>query len=149
MSSLFDYSCTWNQLLSLNITRTQISHAELHRKVESGCLSSLQELQIFQYPLQLFHIKWPNLRILRIERPTDLVLSNLADSVEQDSFPELRSVCLKFIIPDLAPDLHSFSAFQRLTGAKIFCHKFTGNKGKPTLLESKKCACQLLYHQVD
>ena len=59
--SLFDFSCKWNQLLSLNIMYTNVSVDDLHRRVQSGCLSSLQELRISDYPHQPVDIVWPHL----------------------------------------------------------------------------------------
>ena len=121
-NSLFAFSCKWNKLISLNIIYTYFSEAELHSRVQSGCLSSLQELRISSYPHQPVDIIWPHLQILGTINPSEVTLCNIADKVEAGRFPSLRSVCLEYLVPKVAPSVHKFSAFQRFTEAKILCH---------------------------
>ena len=58
VNSLFAFSCKWNQLLSLNIMNTKFSSDELHKRIQSGCLSSLQELRLSGYPNQTVDVIW-------------------------------------------------------------------------------------------
>ena len=81
LNSLFDYSCKWNKLLTLNIVHTMCSHDELHRRAQSGCLSSLQELRVSEYPQQEINIVWPYLQIPGVDYPNDEVLWNIANAV--------------------------------------------------------------------
>ena len=123
MTALFGFSCTWNQLISLNIMNTGFSHNELHKKVESGCLSSLQELRISEYPLQPVEVNWPHLQTLGIKNPNDSMLSNIADAKEKENFPSLNSVCLEFSWYEAGPYLHTYKAFCRLTETNVSCHR--------------------------
>ena len=97
VNSLFAFSCKWNQLLSLNIMNTTFSEDELHRRVQSGCVSSLQELRISDYPLQSVDTVWPHLQVLGIYNPSEVMLSNIAHSMKEGKFPALRSVCLELL----------------------------------------------------
>ena len=137
--SLFAFSCKWNQLLSLNIMDTKFSADELHSRVQSGCLSSLQELRMTDYPNQKINIMWPYLQILGTHKYSYATLSNIEHSVEEGKFPALRSVCLVNSVPE-APPLHRLGSFQRLTGANILCHKRV--YGTDNLVHSK-CPCQI------
>ena len=129
--STFHHSCEWNQLMSLNIMNTGISPEELNRKVQSGCLSSLQELRISDYPRQAVTVIYPHLQILGVNKPDETVLSNIADAVEEGKVPSLHSVCIN----QVEQPLHTVSVFHRLTARNISCHKYTN------LVESK-CVCQ-------
>ena len=122
-NSLFAFSCKWNQLLSLNIMNTRFSPDELHRRVRSGCLSSLQELRISYYPHQPVDIVWPHLQILGTRQPSKQLLARIEDAVRQDKFPTLQSICFDHDTSDRGFSLHMFGAFHRLIEAKILCHR--------------------------
>ena len=122
-NSLFAFSCKWNQLLSLNIMNTRFSPDELHRRVQSGCLSSLQELRISYYPHQPVDIVWPHLQILGTRQPSKQLLARIEDAVRQDKFPTLHSICFDHDTSDRGFSLHMFGAFHRLIEAKILCHR--------------------------
>ena len=139
VNSLFDYSSTWNKLISLNILRTEFSQGELDKRVKSGCLSSLQELRISDYPYDVVNITWPAIQILGVDEPSEMLLANVADSVEQNRFPRLRYLCSE---PQPEDKMYSFKAFHRLTEANISCHLFTGNNNFDV---NSKCACQQHY----
>ena len=134
----FSHRSRWDQLLSLNIMKTRFSQDGLHKRVASGCLSSLQELRISEYPHQPISISWPCLRILGIDPPSKMMLSNIADAIEEGRFPGLHSVCIESQHLK-EPELHAFSAFYRLTVAQISCHKCTV---APDIFPKVKCACQ-------
>ena len=137
--SLFASSCKWKQLLSLNITNTGFSHDELHEKVQSDCLTSLQELRVEGYPRHRVDVTWPHLKILGITCPNGMILSNCADAVNEGKFPVLSSVCLDTDSCDIKGDLHRFSAFYRLTEANILCHEHVVDGFG---LMDSKCPCQ-------
>ena len=135
VKSLFAYSCKWNQLLSLNVINTEFREDELHRRVRSGCLSSLQELRISGYPNQTVDVIWPHLQILGTDRLHEMTLCTIADSAEEGKFPTLRNFCLEYLVT--AP-LHRFKAFERLAEAKIHCHKRIKVRG----FVETRCPCQ-------
>ena len=139
VSSLFDHYCTWDKLISLNIMDTGFSQSELHKRVESGCLSSLKELRITDYPYEVVDITWPVLRILGTNNPSQILLANVADAVEDCKFPTLQYVCLEFFSIRSEANHYSFFEFHRLSKANISCHVFTG---KDDFCEKSKCACQ-------
>ena len=139
VNSLFDHSCTWNELIGLNIMDTEFSQSKLHKRVESGFLSSLQELRISNYPYEAVNITWPTLQILGTKNPSKMMLDNVADAVVEYRLPALRKVCLEFESYPPETDLHTFESFHRLSEAKISCHVFTC---RDEFFVKSKCICQ-------
>ena len=120
---------------------TSLSPDELHSRVRSGCLSSLKELRMSNYPYQNVDIVWPHLQILGTYRLSEVMLSQIADTVDEGKFPALCSVCVENFMPEAAP-LHKFSAFKRLTKAKILCHE---RVVKDHNFSELRCPCQSTF----
>ena len=111
-------SCSWDDLLTLNITGIDIV----------GNVSVLdnfrfvQELCVFDYPLEKVKTKWPHLRIicLYISDRTLLeqALQNIWYAVQEGFFPVLSRICFDFFIEET----WDTPIVRRLSELNISCH---------------------------
>ena len=103
---LFDDSCTWNQLLSLNIINAFHTYVvtydgdsdklldHLDTVVRLGGFSCLQRLGINYYKYQNTNTIWPKLEKLHLLFCDEDSLRNIASSVRSGLLPELHTVCI-------------------------------------------------------
>ena len=97
LMSLFDTSCHWDQLLSLDIGNNLLGRSDitcaLMKKVETnGLLGSLQELGIDKYPVR--GTIWPDLKVLYLPHCSVNSFRNISEAVNRGCFPALRTICV-------------------------------------------------------
>ena len=95
--SLFRKMLSWQGLLSLNLVETLDRSEQLDSFV--NCIPSLQELVVSGYPQKEISVTWYRLQKLCISEFNEQLLTNIANAVENDMFPNLESVCVKRIVP--------------------------------------------------
>ena len=130
---LFDNSCTWNQLLSLDIRGTLLSShcvAEFWTKVKiDDLLTSLQEFMLDSYPdVKTYRT---NLKTLGLSQCTSESLQNVIDNIDQGNLPVLRTICFQEFEPYDATVVNSLSE------RNIDCHKIFAS------FATTKCYCQM------
>ena len=119
--NLFGYSCTWNQLLSLNIEASfglgvvdnVVDH--LNVIVRQGGLSSLQCLCIDYY--KNTDTIWPKLEKIHIAHCDETVMSNIINT-RSDFLPELHTLCMEKRLTNDA------SLIRKLSEIGVLCHQF-------------------------
>ena len=145
LDSLFDYSCTWNDLHTLHLDQTTFNFSEnespryaqllnvLCSQVKAGNLSSLRNLRFTvlesNYLTGEYRISWPQLRQLDIVPYTInnavRLLDNLAKAVELGLFPTLKTVHFgKIFLPENL--LHRL----RKRGIKVYFFQFAPDRFK-------------------
>ena len=116
---LFDNSCTWNQLLSLDIRRNLLNSSDATKfmtKVKAdNLLGSLQEFMIDSY--QDVKIYMPKLETLGLSQCTSESLQNVINNIDRGFLPALRTICFEEFEPYDATVVGSL--FER----NIYCHK--------------------------
>ena len=138
---LFDASCTWNQLLSLDIKRmTKLSDGfDEDRKwtdcmntiVKQGKLSSLQHLGINWYHTE--DTVWPKLENLCLLYCNEDLLSNITTAVRSRFLPALHTVCVVHY------DGYDARVTSTLTEMGLSCHEFCSPWDDP--FYPGKCHC--------
>ena len=91
---LFHGSCTWNELLSLDIRGGwMLCEDYLNEIVSHGYLPSLQKLGIYRFENRNVH--WNGLEKLMLRECNDEALSNIADAARRGFQPALRTLCIR------------------------------------------------------
>ena len=131
---LFDNSCTWNQLLSLDIRRNLLNSSDATKfmtKVKTdNLLGSLQQFMIDSY--QDVKIYMPKLETLGLSRCTSESLQNIIDDIDRGFLPALRTICFEEFEPYDATVVGSL--FER----NIDCHRTFAS-----FATNFKCYCQM------
>ena len=137
-SYLFEKSCTWNQLLDLNIMNTICFSSSslgeavldyLNTVVEGGGLSCLQRLGIDYYKNAV--TIWPKLEKIRVVHCDEAVLSNIIE-VRHECLPELHTLCI------VRYELCDARLTRRLSEMGVLCHEFCAPWDDPF----QKCHCE-------
>ena len=132
---LFGDSCTWNQLLSLNIMNSfgfnkadnAINH--LNTVVGQGGLSSLLRLGIDYY--KNTNTIWPKLEKIHILQCNKTVLRKII-KIRSDCLPELHTLCI------VRPDVYNARLTRKLSEMGVSCHKYCAPWDDPF----EKCHCE-------
>ena len=103
---LFEGSCSWGDLLTLDIrgVSTDVNYFDddvvdnqlidyMNEIVSRGYLPSLQKLGINQF--QNRTVNWNRLEKLMLKKCNDEALRNIADAVRRELLPALRTLCIK------------------------------------------------------
>ena len=130
---LFDSSCNWNQLLSLNIRQYRYSQdvKQFFTKVKTDdLLTSLQEFMIDSYEdVKTYR---PNLKTLGLFQCSSHSLQNVIDDIDRGFLPALRTICFQEFEP------YDSTVVGSLSDRNIDCHKAFA-----TLATNFKCYCQI------
>ena len=118
---LFEGSCTWSDLLSLDIRRAFINVRGdqvtdyMNEIVSRGYLPSLQKLGINRFENR--NVLWNRLEKLKLFECKDDALRNIADAVRRGLQPALRTLCI--------PDFEGYDAeiVRTLSQLGVSCHK--------------------------
>ena len=101
VNDLFAQSCTWNQLLSLNIfgNHSHTMCVNLDEILASGCLCSLQELSLSISEAWNISTPWRSLQTLRVHYSDKILtdeefLQSLVRAVEADLVSSLQTVLI-------------------------------------------------------
>ena len=139
LDSLFDYSCTWNDLLTLHLDQTTCDFSKnespryaqllnvLCSQVKAGNLSSLRKLRFTALESNYFTVEyrtsWLDIVPCEIKNAVQL-LGNLAKAVELGSFPTLKTVRFA-TIPDFPrdPNPHVLHGLRK-RGIKVYFFQF-------------------------
>ena len=138
LMSLFDTSCPWNQLLSLDIGNNLVGRSDITcafmKKVETnGLLGSLHELGIDDYPSG--EIIWPDLKVLYFPHCSVKSFRNISEAVNGGCFPSLRTICVKKF------ESYDASLLRTLQKRNIYPHKAIAPFYDP--LTRVRCYCQI------
>ena len=139
--SLFPRMFPWQGLSSLNLEEMLDQSEQLDSFV--SCIPSLQELVVSGYPQKEISVKWYHLQKLCISEFNEQLLTNIANAVENDMFPNLESVCVKRIVPKShgnEVNLYNSEAFYKLAKANISCHLEIPSEQPFT---PTKCVCKI------
>ena len=111
LRGLFENGCTWSQLkgLSISLVHEISDYKWLARRVQLGCLSSLEQLRLWTYDdnLSSSDTTWRHLEKLEIfiqlNHPNvEKVISQIADMYEKGHLPAPRTVCVMINLPGFA-----------------------------------------------
>ena len=99
LDKLFELNCKWGHLFRLNVEGTSLTcFNDLNAKVQSGCLSTLQDLRVctdvgVTDPTKATWSSLTNIRIHSNECQSHLKLfSKVAELIEGDRFPSLDNI---------------------------------------------------------
>ena len=130
-------SCSWETLLTLNITGIDFSGNV--SALDSFC--SVKELCVLNYPLNRVTTKWSHLKTLCLgtsgANVPERALQNIKKAAEEGFFPVLSSICFDFFIQD--KEIWEIPMVRRLSELNISCHTKISTENPFT---SYLCICQ-------
>ena len=112
-NSLFDESCTWNNLLTLTTANRYRNPLKYHARFDhaypnylteavikrfSACLSSVEELGVIAF--QVENTRLNHLRKLYLKYWHESDQKNIADAVDKGLLPALQTVCFAYFSPE-------------------------------------------------
>ena len=144
--SLFDFSCDWNQLLSLNVQdslarasfvssittrRDKGTMDYLNKVVAQGGLSSLQDITVNWYENN--NTVWSKLERICLKSCDDQSLQKIA-SVRTNYLPALHTLCI------VEYGVYDANNIRKLSEMGVYCHEFCAPWDDP--FYPGKCRCQ-------
>ena len=134
---LFAHSCTWSQLLGLDISKNLLDKTDgtyfMVRVKTDGLLCHLQQLGIDIYTN--VGTLWPSLRFLYLPWCATETLGLIKNDICADLFPALRTICVGQF------EMYDGFVISNMSERKIHCHKTFVPFEDP--FSSVKCYCQL------
>ena len=123
LACLFEGSCTWAQLLSLDVSGNAFHIIlALDSPVVLGLLPVLEDVTASRYILHKITTQWQHLKTLRVLRFYEPSLRAVADARSNGKLPALLNVCIKY--SDHRTDLHRMRGVSTLTEMGVSCHAF-------------------------
>ena len=121
LACLFEGSCTWAQLLSLDVSGNAFHILlALDSPVVLGLLPVLEDVTASRYILHKITTQWQHLKTLRVLRFYEPSLEAVADARSNGKLPALLNVCIH------TTELRSIRGVSRLAEMGVSCHTFVG-----------------------
>ena len=137
---LFDESCTWNELIGLDIRNAFKGNYEddkvvdaLNKIVSLGFLSSLTKLGINRFLNKKVH--WSRLEKLFLLKCEDDTLRNISDAISWGYLPAFQTLCVKVF------EGHNAEVVSFLSELGVSCHRTCEPLGNE--FSRVQCHCEL------